>query len=286
MREYLLVFVVAAVITYASTPFVRWLAFATGAITAVRDRDIHTHPIPRLGGAAMLLGRVAALEDLGQVGQPPGYQQRGDEPEHHPHPAKPRDRMGVDIAAAHRRDRPGREGKPPHERRGGIGDDCGHHKDQEVFPHGSAPSSRTKESVNQLLERGYAGKAPTRSVTSARISLDLGWSGSPSVWVTAWAMRSAMTFISSVPMPWVVTEGVPTRMPEAVFGGCGSKGMAFLLSTMPAASARASAARLRMISKLVGREMAVPAAVIKFGGSARARCDAWVPLMAAVSLQQ
>src|SRR5664279_5471213 len=61
MREYLLVFVVAAVITYAATPFVRWLAFATGAITPVRDRDIHTYPIPRLGGLAMLLGFVAAL---------------------------------------------------------------------------------------------------------------------------------------------------------------------------------------------------------------------------------
>jgi UDP-GlcNAc:undecaprenyl-phosphate GlcNAc-1-phosphate transferase len=61
MREYLLVSVVAAVITYVATPFVRWLAFATGAITAVRDRDIHTHPIPRLGGLAMLLGFVAAL---------------------------------------------------------------------------------------------------------------------------------------------------------------------------------------------------------------------------------
>src|SRR5665647_2632335 len=201
MREYLLVFVVAAVITYASTPFVRWLAFATGAITAVRDRDIHTHPIPRLGGGAMLLGFVAALLVARRLPYLSQIFQGGDEPEQHRHPAKPRDRMGVDIAVAHRRDRPGREGKPPHERRGGIGDDCGHHKDQEVFPHGSAPSSRTKESVNQLLERGYAGKAPTRSVTSARISLDLGWSGSPSVWVTAWAMRSAMTFISSVPMP-------------------------------------------------------------------------------------
>ena len=61
MREYLLVSVVAAVITYVATPFVRWLAFATGAITAVRDRDIHTHPIPRLGGLAMLLGFVASL---------------------------------------------------------------------------------------------------------------------------------------------------------------------------------------------------------------------------------
>src|SRR5665213_3005934 len=61
MREYLLVFVVAAVVTYAATPFVRWLAFASGAITAVRDRDIHTHPTPRLGGVAMLLGFIAAL---------------------------------------------------------------------------------------------------------------------------------------------------------------------------------------------------------------------------------
>jgi UDP-GlcNAc:undecaprenyl-phosphate GlcNAc-1-phosphate transferase len=61
VREYLLVFLVAAVMTYATTPFVRWLAFATGAITAVRDRDIHTEPIPRLGGVAMLLGFVAAL---------------------------------------------------------------------------------------------------------------------------------------------------------------------------------------------------------------------------------
>jgi UDP-GlcNAc:undecaprenyl-phosphate GlcNAc-1-phosphate transferase len=61
VREYLLVFLVAAVMTYATTPFVRWVAFRTGAITAVRDRDIHTTPIPRLGGVAMLLGFMAAL---------------------------------------------------------------------------------------------------------------------------------------------------------------------------------------------------------------------------------
>ena len=61
MREYLLVFVVAAVMTYAATPFVRWLAFATGAITAVRDRDVHAVPTPRLGGVGILLGFGAAL---------------------------------------------------------------------------------------------------------------------------------------------------------------------------------------------------------------------------------
>jgi UDP-GlcNAc:undecaprenyl-phosphate/decaprenyl-phosphate GlcNAc-1-phosphate transferase len=61
VREYLLVFVVAAAMTYAATPFVRWLALATGAITAVRDRDVHAVPIPRLGGVAILIGFVAAL---------------------------------------------------------------------------------------------------------------------------------------------------------------------------------------------------------------------------------
>ena len=61
MREYLLVFVVAAVMTYVATPFVRWLALATGAITAVRDRDVHAVPIPRLGGVGILVGFLAAL---------------------------------------------------------------------------------------------------------------------------------------------------------------------------------------------------------------------------------
>jgi UDP-GlcNAc:undecaprenyl-phosphate GlcNAc-1-phosphate transferase len=61
VREYLLVFVVAAVMTYAATPFVRWLALRTGAITAVRDRDVHAVPIPRLGGVAILIGFLSAL---------------------------------------------------------------------------------------------------------------------------------------------------------------------------------------------------------------------------------
>jgi UDP-GlcNAc:undecaprenyl-phosphate GlcNAc-1-phosphate transferase len=61
VKEYLLVFVVAAAMTYAATPFVRWLAVATGAITAVRDRDVHAVPTPRLGGVAILIGFIAAL---------------------------------------------------------------------------------------------------------------------------------------------------------------------------------------------------------------------------------
>ena len=61
MREYLLVFIVAAAMTYVATPFVRWLAVRTGAITEVRDRDVHAVPIPRLGGVAILIGFVASL---------------------------------------------------------------------------------------------------------------------------------------------------------------------------------------------------------------------------------
>src|SRR5680860_923355 len=38
---------------------------------------------------------------------------------------------------------------------------------------------------DQLPERGYAGKRPTRSVTCERISVALALPGSPSVWVKA-----------------------------------------------------------------------------------------------------
>ena len=50
----------AAAITYFATPFVRSLAVATGAFTAVRERDVHTTPIPRLGGVGIYIGFVAA----------------------------------------------------------------------------------------------------------------------------------------------------------------------------------------------------------------------------------
>jgi len=39
----------------------------------------------------------------------------------------------------------------------------------------------------------------------------------------------------------VVTEGLPSRMPPAFMGGRGSKGMAFLLTVMPARSSAFSA---------------------------------------------
>ncbi len=60
MREYLVVFLVAAAVTYLLTVVAREIALRTGAVAAVRDRDVHAEPIPYLGGLAMLGGLVAA----------------------------------------------------------------------------------------------------------------------------------------------------------------------------------------------------------------------------------
>lgn len=60
MREYLLIFLVAGAVTYLLTVVAREIALRTGAVAAVRDRDVHAEPVPYLGGIAMLGGLVAA----------------------------------------------------------------------------------------------------------------------------------------------------------------------------------------------------------------------------------
>jgi UDP-GlcNAc:undecaprenyl-phosphate GlcNAc-1-phosphate transferase len=61
VREYLFVLIFSAAVTYLLTPVVRALAIRFGALTPVRDRDVHAVPTPRLGGTAMFLGFAAAL---------------------------------------------------------------------------------------------------------------------------------------------------------------------------------------------------------------------------------
>ena len=47
---------VAAVISYLATPFVKKLAFMVGAVDVPKDdRRMHNHPIPRLGGLAIVI---------------------------------------------------------------------------------------------------------------------------------------------------------------------------------------------------------------------------------------
>jgi len=67
VRAYLFVLMVAAAVTYLTTPLVRRIARRIGAITPVRDRDVHTVPIPRLGGTAILLGFAVALLTASQM---------------------------------------------------------------------------------------------------------------------------------------------------------------------------------------------------------------------------
>lgn len=61
MRTYLLLMAIAAAVTFVSTPGARVLAQRIHAITPVRSRDVHTTPIPRLGGIAMLVGFAVAM---------------------------------------------------------------------------------------------------------------------------------------------------------------------------------------------------------------------------------
>ena len=67
MRVYLLVLLMAAAIAYLATPLARWCALRWGAITAVRDRDVHAIPTPRLGGMAMFAGIALAIVMASQL---------------------------------------------------------------------------------------------------------------------------------------------------------------------------------------------------------------------------
>jgi UDP-GlcNAc:undecaprenyl-phosphate GlcNAc-1-phosphate transferase len=57
----------AAAIAYLATPLARWCALRWGAITAVRDRDVHAIPTPRLGGMAMFAGIALAIVMASQL---------------------------------------------------------------------------------------------------------------------------------------------------------------------------------------------------------------------------
>lgn len=61
MRVYIFIAAVAGGVTYLLIPLIRHLAIDMGAVGAVRARDVHTVPTPRMGGLGMLLGFAAAL---------------------------------------------------------------------------------------------------------------------------------------------------------------------------------------------------------------------------------
>ena len=67
MRDYVLTLLVTAAVTYMLTPLVRRLASRIGAIKEPRDRDVHTAPVPTIGGLAMYGGLAAGLLVADQI---------------------------------------------------------------------------------------------------------------------------------------------------------------------------------------------------------------------------
>jgi len=61
VRAYLLVLLVATATTYLLGGVAGRVATAVGAVPAIRDRDVHESPKPRLGGLAMLAGIAVAF---------------------------------------------------------------------------------------------------------------------------------------------------------------------------------------------------------------------------------
>lgn len=61
MRTYLVLLLLSALTTHLLVPLVRRLAVRWHVVAAVRERDVHVTPTPRLGGLAMLAGMCAAV---------------------------------------------------------------------------------------------------------------------------------------------------------------------------------------------------------------------------------
>ncbi|GAB3564796.1 MraY family glycosyltransferase [Amycolatopsis endophytica] len=61
IREYILVGLIAATLTFLLTGVIRRLAIRLGAIANPRARDVHVIPIPRMGGVGMYLGVVGGM---------------------------------------------------------------------------------------------------------------------------------------------------------------------------------------------------------------------------------
>ena len=170
---------------------------------------------------------VARGEDAVQQRQLGGHRQGREHADEHPHPAQARDRDVVHVAVADL----GQDADPdrtrPHQADGEVGDGRRDQQGEEVLAH-----------LPALSRAGTPGARAdqTRPPPGPRSA-----AAEPSASRTARPMSPAISFMSVSVMPWVVTAGVPTRMPEPIVGGCGSYGIAFLFRVMRAASQRVSA---------------------------------------------
>ncbi len=71
VRNILLGLIVAAAVSFATTPMVKRVAYKVGAIDVPKDaRRMHDHPIPRLGGLAIFLGFMLSVLLFVQMERP------------------------------------------------------------------------------------------------------------------------------------------------------------------------------------------------------------------------
>lgn len=68
MRAYLLMMLISAVVTFFGTFSVLKLAHRYKIYPAIRSRDVHTRPTPRLGGVAMFAGFLVTVVIAGSLG--------------------------------------------------------------------------------------------------------------------------------------------------------------------------------------------------------------------------
>jgi UDP-GlcNAc:undecaprenyl-phosphate GlcNAc-1-phosphate transferase len=68
VRAYLLMMLISAVVTFFGTFSVLKLAHKYKIYPAIRSRDVHTRPTPRLGGAAMFAGFLVTVVIAGSLG--------------------------------------------------------------------------------------------------------------------------------------------------------------------------------------------------------------------------
>ncbi|AOS62277.1 glycosyltransferase family 4 protein [Actinoalloteichus hymeniacidonis] len=61
VREYLLVCLTAAAVTFLITGVIRLFAIKVGAVAHPRQRDVHVKPMPRMGGIAIFIGVLAGM---------------------------------------------------------------------------------------------------------------------------------------------------------------------------------------------------------------------------------
>ena len=69
VNSYLLIGVLAAVVTFVATPIVGRVARRFGWVYLPNDRTVHTDPLPDVGGLAMFVGFVVALGTAWMLGE-------------------------------------------------------------------------------------------------------------------------------------------------------------------------------------------------------------------------